>query len=436
MAAPRVLVALSAKDAVDDAERTFVKDGLDVVTADEARVAMQFLNGARAFDAFIFDLDLLPNTVDAKVVLALRDATCRAPVTLLVSAERVELARRVVAGAEVDIVPQSTPWNLVSACVRASISRRGHEPGATFPLDDTAPTQKTLREIERAARVDVAVLLKGEAGVDVRSYARHLHRRSPRCARPFVAVNCDRVPADEIDTLLFGDDDITLKKGDEVPQRVRAGAIARAHGGTLFLQEIDRLPLSTQSRLARVLDEREIWSKARGPVRVDIRIVSSTTNDLSQISQNGGFRNDLLYRMGAFAVRLPPLRERRGGIPARAEAILESMGDDLRLTDEALACLTEFHWPANDHELDLVVARAALIAPGGLIERQHLPSEISGATTSTADRFPLLSLDEYEHRALMAALEETEGNVTQAAKLLGIGRATFYRKAHRYGVGL
>ena len=136
-------------------------------------------------------------------------------------------------------------------------------------------------------------------------------------------------------------------------------------------------------------------------------------------------------------MRLPPLRERAAGIALRTEQVLAAMGDDFSISDDALDALQTFSWPGNDHELDLVVARAALVARGETIERHHLPAEISGiGATSTSDRIPLLSLDEYEHRALMAALEETEGNVTQAAKLLGIGRATFYRKAQRYGVAL
>ncbi len=171
-------------------------------------------------------------------------------------------------------------------------------------------------------------------------------------------------------------------------------------------------------------------------MRVDVRVVSSTTSELSAIVQNGGFRKDLLYRLAAFTVRLPPLRERKAGILFRAHQILDSVGGDIDIDPDAAEALSSYAWPGNDQELDLVIARSALLSQGTEVKRAHLPVEISGGDAPAPERFPLLSLDEYEHRALKAALEETEGNVTQAAKLLGIGRATFYRKAHRYGVEL
>ncbi len=297
-----------------------------------------------------------------------------------------------------------------------------------------APALRTaLDRLDRAASHTVAVMLTGPRGTPKLALAQHLHGAGPRAARPLVALSCAAFPAPEIEAALFG-------------RGVARGRFEQADGGTLFLDDIDALPRDAQSRLAMFLTDKTL-RKASGPHRLDVRLVAGTALDLPTLAQQGRFSTDLLLRL-SLVVEVPSLAERSVDVPMLARGVLErARRQDGRavhaVSAAALEALMTYAWPGNDKELELVVARAALVCEDGVLDTMHLPAEIARSTAAVIDDrhgFALqpdaqvLSFEAYEEKALLMALAQTGGNVTAAAKVLGIGRATFYRKVKKFGL--
>ncbi len=305
--------------------------------------------------------------------------------------------------------------------------------------------------LQSAAHSQITVLLLGETGVGKEMFARWLHDNSSRADKPFVAVNCGAIPENLIESELFG-----VEKGAYTGAlRSRAGRFERAHGGTLFLDEIGDLPLSAQVKLLRVLQSGELERLgADGSTRVDIRLVAATNVELQQAVKEGRFRADLYYRLSTFPVVIPALRDRRADIPLLIKRFLEKYSaiyqKKLRgLTDRATKAVNAYHWPGNIRELENMIERGVLLAPNhGWIEEQHLfaalpdraspPTEESTLDSSghliesgnqdlleqTCNRIIAgqLGLDELEKALLQSAVRKAGGNLSHAARLLGITR--------------
>lgn len=302
----------------------------------------------------------------------------------------------------------------------------------------------------RAAASDVPVLLIGETGVGKELFARAIHGESRRVGAPFLAINCGAMPANLIESVLFGHE-----------RGAFTGAIARtigkfreAEGGTLFLDEVAELPLEAQTKLLRVLQQKEVEPVgATRPLPVNVRVISATHRDLRQAVREGRFREDLYFRLNVLPITLPPLRERRGDILPLAEYFLQRIasGDQLplkSLNPDALQYLKAQHWPGNVRELENLLHRALVLSEQESITRPELerlhdqPTDAPSAHTSSAgaDLSPahLLSLLDrqgifrpmamLEAEAMEKALQYFEGNVTRAAEALGIAKSTFYRK--------
>jgi two-component system, NtrC family, response regulator HydG len=301
--------------------------------------------------------------------------------------------------------------------------------------------------VSKAAASPINVLLLGETGVGKEVFARWLHDHGPRAQQPFVAINCAAIPHDLIESELFG-----VQKGAYTgAQQSRPGRFERAHGGTLFLDEVGDLSLAAQVKLLRVLQTGEVERLGDEQTRkVDVRLVAATNVNLQQAIAQGRFRADLYYRLGTYPVSIPPLRERKSDIPLLAAAFVEKYEAAYHkklqgITDRAIKALLAYPWPGNVRELENLIERGVLLAPpGSQIEIGHLfaaplPAEPEGVEvdrggqlcdereSSRARLYDALlqegfKLDAHEARLLELAVEKTKGNLTHAARALGITR--------------
>ncbi len=306
-------------------------------------------------------------------------------------------------------------------------------------------SQKFLQVREllaKAAESRVTVLLLGETGVGKDLFAKALHEGSPRRDKPFVAVNCAAIPKDLIEAELFGVEKGAFTGADQS----RPGRFERAHGGTLFLDEVGELSSQAQAALLRVLQENELERVGDTRTRkVDVRLVAATNEDLERAVQEGRFRSDLLYRLNVYSVVVPPLRDRLDDIPELVRHFIAKYsalhGKPVKgVTDMAMGMLGKYHWPGNIRELGNVIERGIILAePGGCIEAVQLfpnlvAEDLQGGIPSGAASDSLSStveellnagceLKQVEREMMMRALDRAEGNVTSAAKILGLTRA-------------
>jgi len=318
-------------------------------------------------------------------------------------------------------------------------------------IGDTPAMLNLFRAIGRLAQAPLSVLITGETGTGKELVARALHRESPRAARPFVALNTAAIPAELLESELFGHEAGAFTGA----QRRHIGRFEQADGGSLFLDEIGDMPLPLQTRLLRVLAEGEFFRVGgRELIRVDVRVIAATHQDLETLVAQGRFRADLLHRLDVVRLRLPPLRERRADVPQLAERFLAAAAARFaapvkRLSKPALERLLAHDWPGNVRELENVCWRLAALAPGETITRADLDEVLDvaeapapGATeweiqlsawarAQLAEGRAHLHADARERfdRALLeAALEHTGGRRTEAAARLGLGRNTLTRK--------
>ena len=312
--------------------------------------------------------------------------------------------------------------------------------------------------LRSAANSAITVLLLGETGVGKEVFARWLHDNGPRASGPFIAVNCAAIPSELIEAELFG-----VEKGAYTgAHHARAGRFERAHNGTLFLDETGDLPLATQVKLLRVLQTGEIERLgSEEPLKLNVRIVAATNVNLQQAMQAGKFRSDLFYRLNTFPITIPPLRERTADIAPLVQRFVDKFcelyGKKLRgLTDRALRDVLAHPWPGNIRELENVIERAVLLAPeGGTIEALHLwgtgsgqqiDKQIDASGQVTLRRGDALAglceqvleqqidLASLEQRLLQTAMQRAKGNLSKAARLLGITRPQLAYRLKKEGL--
>ena len=296
--------------------------------------------------------------------------------------------------------------------------------------------QRVFGLMKKAAESDITVLLRGESGTGKELVARALHEHSARSEGPFLAVNCAAIPESLIESELFGHERGAFTGAGSR----RAGVFERARGGTVLLDEIGDMEVALQTRLLRVLEELKVQRVGGAElVPVDVRVVAATNRAIEDAVADGGFREDLYHRIAAFPIELPPLRERREDIPALANVFLRKHGGGEgaavhTISAAALSLLLRYDWPGNVRELENAIRRGVLLGTGEALEASDLPDRLwpeSGAPEEAPGA--ALPLAEVERRAILHALEVAGDNVTRAAELLGINRATLYRKLKKYG---
>ncbi len=293
---------------------------------------------------------------------------------------------------------------------------------------------KVCRMIERVAPSDATVLLLGDSGTGKEVLARALHQLSPRAKERFVAINCAAIPENLLESELFG-----YEKGAFTgATRQTIGKIEHADKGTLFLDEIGDLPSSLQAKLLRFLQERTVERLGgRSEIPVDIRIIGATNQDLQQLIKTGDFREDLFYRISEIAVSIPPLRERQGDRSLLAHALLEKFASAQRkprrgFSGDALNAIENYDWPGNVREMENVIRRAVIMADGPRISADDLGLQ---AAPEQEDPPSLREArDAAEHATIIKAMGRSNGNIAQAADLLGITRPTLYNLLDKYGL--
>jgi two-component system response regulator HydG len=294
--------------------------------------------------------------------------------------------------------------------------------------------QRVYQLIEKVSQHNYPVLILGESGTGKELVARSIHFSGPRKTKPIVPVDCSSLVPTLIESELFG----YVKGAFTGALHTRQGLMEVANGGTLFLDEIGDLPIDLQAKLLRALQEKEIrpvGSTDRVPITV--RIIAATNRDLEATVRQGGFRQDLYFRLNVVQIKLPPLRDRKGDIPLLVNSFLEKFGgpDDKprTISEDAMARLMAYDWPGNVRELENAVERAVALGSGPILHVGDLPSNLQHGT---GERLPhndeLLPLEELERRAILRALREAGGDKLAAARILGIGKTTLYRKLKQY----
>jgi two-component system response regulator AtoC len=317
--------------------------------------------------------------------------------------------------------------------------------GPEHLIGQSEAMQAVVRQVRKLAPQRTTVLLTGESGTGKELVARALHDLSPRAACPFVAVNCGAIPAELIESELFGH----VRGAFTDAVRNKKGLAAEADGGTLFLDEVGELPLPMQVKLLRFLQEEEIRPVGdTRSARVDVRVVAATARDLGKAAQAGQFREDLYYRLDVVGIRLPPLRERPEDVEPLARHFLagfRALRPDLPhldLSDGARDALVAWRWPGNVRELRHALERAVVLAEGALIREEDLPDAIRAggrppppAPAPDGDLSVKRATRELEERLIRAALERTGGNRTRAAELLDLSYRALLYKIKEYGLG-
>jgi two-component system response regulator AtoC len=303
-------------------------------------------------------------------------------------------------------------------------------------LVGTSPKmQKVYRMILKVAPKRHPILIIGESGTGKELVARAIHAYSPWNKRPFMPVDCGALTPALIESELFGH----VRGAFTGAVQTRQGLLAAAEGGTVFLDEIAELPLEVQVKLLRSLQEREIkpvGSNAR--TRLEARIIAATNEDLQTAIRRGSFRKELYFRLDVVSIKLPPLRERKSDIPLLAHYFIErhgvAEGRTAEISYEAMSRLMSYDWPGNVRELENCVQRALALGSGSLIQVRDLPSNLLQHAGSPSEGSAVPTLKDQERRAILQALETTQGDRVRAARLLGIGKTTIYRKIREYGI--
>ncbi|QOJ13468.1 MAG: sigma-54-dependent Fis family transcriptional regulator [Planctomycetia bacterium] len=343
----------------------------------------------------------------------------------------------------------STRAAAVAAAAAKAVARREdrllrtqieeHRQESFLGIVGTAPImQKIIERIRKAARTKMTVLIYGETGTGKDLIAQAIHAHSDRARRPFKVVNCAGLNENLLESELFGH----VKGAFTGAVSDRKGYFLAADGGTLFLDEIGDMPTSMQAKLLRALERREITPVGSTDVRrVDVRLVAATHRNLSKLVEEGQFREDLFYRLNTFVIEVPPLRERPADIPLLVDHLLLRANEEHGthapgVSSEAMHALCKHYWPGNVRELKNVIERTAVEVADRQIELEDLPEEIRGSRELAPAGHGLagMTMAQIERRAIELALRATNGNREQAAKMLGIGVRTLYRKIKEYGL--
>ena len=453
------------------------REGYAVAQAESGGEAIDRLTKGGGADVILLDM-VMPRMSGLECLAEIRTAGVTTPVIVLTANGGIEtVVKAMQAGAQDFFVkPVSAERLLIGVRnalqmtqLTAEVGRlKKHVAGRTT-FDDLVGTSPAMRMVKslgtRAAKSTIPVLITGESGVGKEVIARALHGVSDRAGKPFVAVNCGALPANLVESILFGHEKGSFTGASDK----HLGKFMEANGGTLFLDEIGELPLDMQVKLLRVLQEGEVDPVgAKRSVKVDVRIVSATNRDPAQQVKEGAFREDLFYRLNVFPIEAPSLRERREDIPALIEHFVArfNVEEGRRIAGcapETIALLSAFDWPGNVRQLENSVYRAIVLADAPFLQPHDFPA-ISGiaqtldepATANDAvapaepyanlpplpdtpirildDRGHLRTLEDIERDLIQHAIEVYAGHMSEIARRLGIGRSTLYRKVREQGL--
>jgi DNA-binding NtrC family response regulator len=313
-------------------------------------------------------------------------------------------------------------------------------------VGSSSAMRKVYDQIEKVLESEITVFIAGESGTGKELVAKAIHYASLRSDGPFIDVNCAAIPEGLQESELFGHE----KGAFTGAVATHPGKFEQANGGTIFLDEVGEMSPSAQARLLRVLQER-VLQRVGGmdTIELDVRVVSASNRDLATMVEEHSFRQDLFYRLVVFPISLPPLRDRREDIPLLVEHFLEKYARDAgkrvtRVEPKAMEALASHGWPGNVRELENVIHRTLLVSAGLELTLDDLPPGISSADEATVPaakssaegsaELDSMNLEELERNAIIRAMERNQGNLSDVARQLGIGRSTLYRKLEQYGL--
>jgi two-component system, NtrC family, nitrogen regulation response regulator GlnG len=400
----------------------------------------------------------MPGRSGLELLTEIRDSQPELPVIVMTAHSDLDSAVAAYQGGAFEYLPKPFDIDQAVDLVRRAAQQKTRVEEVTSEqrripemLGQAPAMQEVFRAIGRLSRSSMTVLITGESGTGKELVARALHRHSPRASKAFIALNTSAFTADLLESELFGHEKGSFTGADAQ----RRGRFEQADGGTLFLDEIGDMSPQLQTRLLRVLAEGEFYRVGgQVPVRVDVRVIAATHQDLEERVKQSMFREDLLHRLNVIRIEVPPMRQRREDIPELLMHYLSAAAVELgveakTLTPEAAAALSNFEWPGNVRQLVNACRRLTVTAPGREIKAEDIPSDLGGVPgpaklqdewtrqlTSWAEKrlsageTPLLddAMPEFERTLIRAALRKAEGGRQEAARLLGWGRNTLTRK--------
>lgn len=439
MSQQRALVVDDEPDICELVQMTLAKMGLHSEIALNVAAAHRLL-AEQSFDLCITDMRL-PDGNGIELVEHIRDHYPTIPTAVITAHGNMETAVQALKAGAFDFVSKPVDLNVLRGLVAAALKLATRPaPGADRTpeitlLGDTPQIREIRDKIKKLARSQAPVYISGESGTGKELVARLIHDEGPRSDREFVAVNCGAIPEQLMESEFFG-----YKKGSFTGATTdKDGLFQAANGGTLFLDEVAELPLPMQVKLLRVIQEKSVRSLGSNKEQpIDVRILSATHKDLSQLVKEGKFRQDLFYRINVIEIHIPSLRDRAADIPVLAEHLLDKLArannaPSVRLSPAALRALQSYAFPGNVRELENILERAVTLCEGDELSVDDLALPTTGDEAAPVDAgrdaVSLESkLDNVEKDAIMKALEQTRYNKTAAAKVLGITfRALRYR---------
>jgi DNA-binding NtrC family response regulator len=434
--------------------RAFRLAGYEATVSDSAARALDLVR-SESFDLLLSDV-VMPGKDGLTLLEDLRTLGILVPVVMMSGQATIEAAVRATKLGAFDFLekPISSEKLFVTVENALKLSKLQEENrqlrgrlGKHELVWAGAAMKRVMEQIERVGASETRICILGETGTGKELVARTIHEKSQRRNGPFVTLNCAAVPAELIESELFGHE-----KGAFTGAGARhIGKFEQATRGTLFLDEIGDMPLAMQAKLLRVLEEGEIERVGGGkPVRVDVRVLVATHRNLEELAKQGSFRQDLYHRIFVFPLRLPPLRERREDIPALAEHFAKQVAElngwkPAMFSRETLEDLSSYSWPGNVRELRNVVERLLLLATGNEVEpatvRLALPAdtagEASGSVTAAVATGPLAHrVEVFERETLLAELKRQEYHMSNTARALGLERSHLYKKCQQLGIDL
>ncbi|MFV2071764.1 MAG: sigma-54-dependent transcriptional regulator [Thermoanaerobaculales bacterium] len=403
-------------------------------------------------DAVLLDL-MMPEVDGVEVLKELKRRNPTLPVMILTADNDISRAVEVTKLGAYDYLVKPVDQERLRTTLNRALShgsleqevaRLKDELGDRFHLRSIVGSSSAMRkvydQIEKVLESEITVFVSGESGTGKELVAKAIHHASLRSDGPFVDVNCAAIPEGLQESELFGHE----KGAFTGAVNAHPGKFEQAMGGTIFLDEVGEMSPSAQARLLRVIQER-VSRRVGGTAQIelDVRVISASNRDLAAMVEEGSFRQDLFYRLVVFPIELPPLRRRREDIPLLVEHFLEKHARDAgrrisRVDARAMEALVGHDWPGNVRELENVVHRTLLVAAGPELKPEDLPSDLgNGVAMAGPDAEPdtrPVSLETMERAAIVRSLEHNQGNLSDVARQLGIGRSTLYRKLEQYGL--
>ena len=413
-----------------------------VATAEDAFEVLE----TSSVDIVLTDL-MLPHTSGLELLKRVHDTHPNMPVIVLTQYGTIDSAVTATRMGAIDYVTK--PFRIEELRARLERASRAVElqqenqllreqlrtrPGFGGLIGVSERMQRVYKTIQKVSQHEYPVLILGESGTGKELVARSVHYSGTRKDRTFVPVDCSSLVPTLIESELFG----YVKGAFTGALHGKQGLLEAANGGTLFLDEIGEMPVDLQSKLLRVLQEREV--KPVGSTerrRIDVRIIAATNRDLEVGIKSGNFRQDLYFRLNVVQIKLPALRERKSDIPLLVTSFLDKFCDPQRtartISEDAMRRLIAYDWPGNVRELENAIERAVALGSGPIVHVGDLPSNLQYPTSERVpEKDELLPLEELERRAILRTLRQTTGDKLAAARILGIGKTTLYRKLKQY----